>query len=35
MFQEIKKNMIIFDFVNTINVNDAKKNYDELITKYL
>jgi len=35
MLQKIKKNVIVFDSVNTVNVNDAEKSYDELITKYL
>jgi len=35
MFQKIKKNIIVFDSVNTVNVNDIKKNYNELTTKYL
>jgi len=35
MFQKIKKNVTIFDSVNTVNINDAKENCDELTTKYL
>ncbi len=35
MFQKIKKNIIVFNFVNTVNVNDAEESCDELIIKYL
>ena len=35
MLQKIKKNVIVFDSVNTVNVNDAEKSHNELITKYL
>jgi len=35
MFQKIKKNLTVFDSVNTADVNDVEKNCDKLITKYL
>jgi len=35
MFQKIKKNIIVFNSVNTVNVNDVEESCDELIIKYL
>jgi len=35
MLQKMKKNITVFDFVNTADVNDAEENHDELTMKYL